>query len=172
MNYRNIFPVLALIICTLSCGKDDTDSTSIAMQRLKGEWLRVNTWDDGYVAHGEYKFSDDLTVEITGRIYDPKTNEFKGYLSRQTGTYSIKGDSVILTQVKQYVSNSILSMRFEDLEFSRTLPRQALKITFNTLQTELTISYPRCHPWEDCPGSFTYSRQATTAINRNASLAK
>ena len=172
MNRRDILTVLALIICTLSCSKDDSDtSSSIAMQHIKGEWLRVNTWDDGYIAQGNYKFADDLTVEITGRIYDPKTNEFKGYLSRQTGTYSIKGDSVILTQVKQFVANSTFN-KLEDLEYSRTLPRQALKVTFNALQTELTLSYPKCHPWEDCPGSFTYSKQAISTINSTASLAE
>ena len=154
MKFQSLFVVIVLILQSITGCKKDVFSS----EALEGKWGRSNEWDNGCIFHEERNFKEDGTIEIIGSIVDLKANVTEGYLNRQTGIYTLKGDSVIYTNLKLYDTNTAGYKKIEELEYQHTSVRFSQGIAFNPRKNELTLIYT-CPAWADCIGPQKYFRK-------------
>ena len=155
MKIQSLFLILVLILQSITACKKDVSSS----EALEGKWGRSNEWDNGYIFHEELNFRGDGTVEIIGSVIDLKVNVTKGYLNRQTGTYTLKGDSVIYTNLKVYYTKSSSYKKMEELGYQHTSVRYSQGVAFNSRKNELTLTYGPCNDVGNCIGPQKYFRK-------------
>jgi hypothetical protein len=155
-----VFYFLALclfsIIAFNSCRKDK-ENTAIE-QKLFGKWYRENSWDDHQVYHEEYNFTSDHHIEITGTAIASATHELKGYISKRTGTFVIKGDSLIVHNLNIYTNGGVAVNSINQLKFDGTYPTYSQKVAFFKPNL-LYLIFPPCGPAADCIGNLVLMRK-------------
>ena len=153
MKIQLLFLAIFLILqVSTGCKKD-----AFLLKSLEGKWEKSNKWDDGYTFHEDRNFKADGTVEIIVSIVDLNANITKGYLNREIGTYTLKGDSVIYSNLKLYSTNTGSYKKLEELEYVKTYVRLSQKLSFNSNKNELTLTYAPCSDTGFCyVGSHKY----------------
>lgn len=148
---KNIFLIFTLIFFSLSaCEKSEFTN----INGLSGIWFMENDWDEGLVYHLEYNFKTDSTIEIMGSIINLETKKIIGYSNKQNGSFTLKGDSIIITSlVQKYALDGGYKEKIEELDYSHSYARSAMKMGLNAQMNELTLTSPPCLDYADCLGS-------------------
>ena len=144
MKTKRIIVACFLILGIYACKKKET--TNIEMS---GKWFENIPWDADLVLHREYDFKQDGTLEILASIIDNTSNETKGYVSKTEGTYSFKGDSLILKDQKVFSTGSHSYKNLNELTYSYTWEKTSYKPVYNTAKDTLTLRF-NCPPNADC----------------------
>lgn len=116
-----------------ACKKNDSIDTSIV--NLSGKWLQEGKWSDNFMFQEIYHFKTNQTFEITRSVIDSGTKEIKGYVTKTTGTFDFKGDSLILADSKFYSVKSHTYKNLAELEYITTYKRQSYKTVYTHRDT-------------------------------------
>lgn len=144
MKTKRIIVSCLLILAIYSCKKKE--NTTI---ELSGKWFAKLPWDTTATLNQEYYFKPDATLEIIASVVDNKSKETKGYVSKVTGTYSYKGDSLILRDQKVISTGSHTYKDLNDLNYTYTLARSAYKPIYNSTKDTLILVF-HCPIFADC----------------------
>ena len=145
MKFITLLLFIVLINILSACKK----STKTPVTNISGEWFQQRQREGNLVNLETFNFKSDQSVDITWSVVDTIANQTKGYVRRQTGAYSYKGDSVILENMKSYSVGSYTYKKLEELEYINTEKRFAYKIAFNKNKDLLTLEFS-CPPYADC----------------------
>ncbi len=144
--------VLALVAC-----RKDKPNTDIE-QKLFGKWYQENSFDNHQVYRIQYNFTSYHHIEVNGAVLDSAGHTLKGYMATSIGTFRIKGDSIVVSNLKVYSNNGDLVSNQSDLKFIHSYPRYSQRVAF--LDSDFVLlSYPPCGPTEDCIGSVLLKRE-------------
>lgn len=145
MKTKRLIVCCLLILAIYSCEKKENFSNI----ELSGKWFQKLPWDTTAMIHKEYYFKPDATLEILASVVDNKSNETKGYVSKTTGTYSYKGDSLILKDQKVLSTGSHTYKDLDDLHYTYTSARTAYKPVYNASKDTLILVF-HCPIFADC----------------------
>jgi hypothetical protein len=147
MKLIRLWIVLFIITNLFACKKDDSASNGIY-----GIWFKDNEWGNDptdLTYHEVYEFSLDGKLVIKGSIIDKSKNKIYGYLSMQTGTFSLNSDSLIFENMKFYSSGVAEYKPLNELQYVNTYSRMPYKPVFSQDELMLTLQF-NCPPLANC----------------------
>jgi hypothetical protein len=145
MELRDILSLMILFFSLSACKKE-----SAAGNEIYGKWFQ-----DRQSFHEVFDLRQDGVVEIITSVIDRTNNKILGYVSRSTGSYSLKGDSVIIKDLKIYIQliNGYTPPEYkksiEELPYSATINRTAYRPVFSENNRVLTLLF-NCASNADC----------------------
>jgi hypothetical protein len=144
MKTKRIIVACFLILGLYACKKKENTTID-----LSGKWFENSVWDTNLMLHKEYEFKQNGTLEIVASVMDNTSNETRGYVSKTEGTYSFKGDSLILKDQKVFSTGSHSYKNLNELNYSHTWERTSYKPVYNATNNTLTLQF-NCPPNADC----------------------
>ena len=81
------------------------------LEDITGLWFNFAGRNDILHYYTTYNFKPGYSIEIITQAMDNNTNTTKGYVSYSTGQYRLKGDSVILKDLKTYAAHPYKSWK-------------------------------------------------------------
>jgi len=138
-----------------ACQKDN--GASGLQQKLQGNWFRQNDWNADTAYRDDYTFTADHKILIISFVID-KQNHIHGYTSKLEGSYTINGDSLVVSNSKFYHEKGQEVAAINDLPYKTTELRYAQKLLFIQSNQLHLISRP-CGPFENCVPYLALTRK-------------
>jgi len=131
------------------------------LDSLVGVWENTENLDDGDLSQSlRYFFNSDRTFNSSRVIIDNSTSAIIGYSYNSSGTYSVKGNQLMLNKTAIYILNDseVGYADLAELEFSGETDQLDVMFSISGEQEILTFEYAPCGANENCRGSQSFKR--------------
>ena len=149
---KTISLLTAILLFTVAACKKDNKSAPLD---IKGKWALTQ-----FQGIQQYEFKSDQTVEFNVIATDSVTKQIIGYRYKNTGSYTIKNDSLIMFNLKSYTnSKGAYGPATELVPTNAAQTITGYKVSLNSQKNKLYF-YFTCPPNADCvPSPMVFDKQ-------------
>lgn len=160
MKYLRTTFFLFFLCASCSDTADSVDSNPLIGNWVSEEFKEID--DENYFQSVELHFDANGSYESFSAIRDIDTQEIKGFRSKASGTYSVKGDILTTIPSEAYIHDDSkgLFTIFEEMQFAQEYVgiKGESRFLIDDSQNILRFLFKPCGAFELCVPYFEYHR--------------